>query len=116
MPPSGYDHRIVEHKVATRAGCYELMRKEVADGKHPSLAAAVEHELKTLPLALAKDQFDGRPLVKADLEEALAAYRHLKASVDSGEYASYEAAMHGQLETLREELSRLHVDDDGMVT
>jgi hypothetical protein len=116
MPPSGYDDEVVDHKVGGVEGCYALMRAEVAGGKHPSLEAAVAHELKTLSLALQRDQFGDRPLVKADLEQMLAVYQNLKTSVDNGTYASYEEAMDRQPEELRKALTKLHVDDEGNVS
>lgn len=53
MPPSGFNQQAVKGALEFIKGCYEDLRAEVKSGKHPSMEAAVEHELAQLEKALA---------------------------------------------------------------
>ena len=54
MPPSGFSKKAVEGALVFIKTCYEDLQQEVADGKHPSFEAAIDHEIKSIGTALSK--------------------------------------------------------------
>ncbi len=54
MPPSGFSKRTVVGLLTFVKGNYEDLREEVRSGKHPSVEAAIDYEIKQLGKALRK--------------------------------------------------------------
>ncbi|MES3005691.1 MAG: hypothetical protein V4664_01965 [Patescibacteria group bacterium] len=58
MPPCGFNQKAVKGALQFIKGCYEDLKQEVEEGKHPSFEAALDHELKNLEGALTKLHID----------------------------------------------------------
>ncbi|HEY4505290.1 MAG TPA: hypothetical protein VJG67_01210 [Candidatus Paceibacterota bacterium] len=58
MPPCGFNQRAVRGALEFIKGCYEDLRQEVAEGKHPDIETAIEAELGNLETALSKLHLD----------------------------------------------------------
>lgn len=54
MPPSGFSARTVKGLLTFVKGNYEDLLKEVKDGKHPDVKAAIQHEVTQLGKALSE--------------------------------------------------------------
>ncbi|TSC71001.1 MAG: hypothetical protein G01um101449_215 [Parcubacteria group bacterium Gr01-1014_49] len=60
MPPSGFSRRTVKGLLTFVKGNYEDLREEVRSGKHLSIEAAIDHEIKQLGKALENLHIDKR--------------------------------------------------------
>ena len=58
MPPSGFSPKVVQGLLTFVQGNYEDLLKEIREGKHPSIEAAIEHEIGLLEKALSKLHID----------------------------------------------------------
>ena len=58
MPPSGFSKKAVEGALVFIKTCYEDLQEEVAKGKHPSMEAAIDHEIRSIGNALSKLHID----------------------------------------------------------
>lgn len=58
MPPSGFSLNAVKGALQFVEGCYRDLQAEVAAGKHPSIEAAIEYELKQIESALTQLHID----------------------------------------------------------
>lgn len=65
MPPSGFSQKAVGGALIFIKTCYEDLQAEVIAGKHKSLEAAIDHEIKSIGTALSKLHIND----KGDLEE-----------------------------------------------
>ncbi len=54
MPPSGFSKKAVKGALQFISSCYEDLQAEVLSGKHKSVEAAIEFELKGLDKALSQ--------------------------------------------------------------
>lgn len=58
MPPSGFSRDTIAGLLQFVRGNYQDLKREVAEGKHPNIDAAIDHEIDTLGHALAKLHVD----------------------------------------------------------
>ena len=71
MPPSGFNRSAVRGALQFIQACYEDLLQEVADGKHPSVEAALAYEISQIEKALASLHIDPRgKLVKRTPDQA----------------------------------------------
>ncbi len=54
MPPSGFSQKAVGGALVFIKTCYEDLKQEVAEGKHPSFEAAIDKEIDNIGKALSK--------------------------------------------------------------
>lgn len=58
MPPSGFSKKAVKGALVFIKTCYEDLQKEVAEGKHKNMEAAIDHEIESIGTALSKLHID----------------------------------------------------------